>query len=604
MEIKESDSVTSIKFGKMYYSQIIRFLYNNSLSINFILVLNLIYEVANSVMPLIDGYILNSISIDNSINNVIFWAQVKFALVLTLFLLVKVRKKFPSEDHHIEHFRKIFYRNLLDKDVEFFDNIKPQILNSILCDDIYAIKAFMPCNIELFILSIAKFIFCFISLICISWELFLIQMISFFYNFYYTSKSGSNTCDEFYKLYDIRNHRVSESLLNINLVKAFSTEKKHIKIFNTTTDELVKILNIFFNREMESEKSIFAEGVSIFEMICAGKMIINRTIGIGDYYKFQVLSRICRDIVGIISNQVSHFRKEYHKVNRIFQIMEYVPKIFNTHSTCSNKLVETVTDRKILEKTKFYGEIKFVNVDFYFPTRPKSKILNNLNFSTKKGEVLGFVSSSGTGKSTIVSLIHRLYDPSSGSIFIDGQNIKNYDLSYLHSKIGYVPQEAPLFSLTIKENILYGVNSNSKISDEKLFDIIKKANCEFIFDSRIFPNCLDTPISSTNISGGQKQRIAIARALIKDAKILIFDEATSALDSESETQILSAIDNIVRDGEITTIIIAHRLSTIKNCSRIIALKHGEVIEEGDHTTLMNKNGFYKQLIDSQIVKEY
>lgn len=207
---------------------------------------------------------------------------------------------------------------------------------------------------------------------------------------------------------------------------------------------------------------------------------------------------------------------------------------------------------------------------------------------------------SGSGKSTISNLIQRFYDPDDGNIFIDNINIKDFNLDWLHRNIGFVSQEPILCNGSIEYNITYGVKEYTK---NKLEEICELANVnKFLKDKRLFPDGLKTMVGErgTNVSGGQKQRIAIARAIMKDVKILIFDEATSALDAESESEVQSALDNIIKTKQITTIIIAHRLSTIRNANKIIFLNKGEIVESGTHEELLELNGEYKKLVAKQL----
>lgn len=243
------------------------------------------------------------------------------------------------------------------------------------------------------------------------------------------------------------------------------------------------------------------------------------------------------------------------------------------------------------------GVISFDHVSFSYPTRPAVNIFEDLTFSVPPGTNVAIVGPSGGGKSTISSLLLRFYDPTAGSIKINGVDIKTMNLKSLRRRIGVVAQEPVLFSGTIAENIAYGVPKAS------LIDIIraaKRANCNFISD---FPDGLETPVGARGamLSGGQKQRIAIARALLKDPDILILDEATSALDAESETLVNEALSRLMR-GESTTISIAHRLSTIKRSDTIIVLgTDGKVAEQGTFRELSNKkDGHFKRLMEWQL----
>ncbi|XP_032108925.1 phosphatidylcholine translocator ABCB4 isoform X4 [Sapajus apella] len=240
------------------------------------------------------------------------------------------------------------------------------------------------------------------------------------------------------------------------------------------------------------------------------------------------------------------------------------------------------------------GNLEFNDVHFSYPSRANIKILKGLNLKVQSGQTVALVGSSGCGKSTMVQLIQRLYDPDEGTINIDGQDIRNFNVSYLREIIGVVNQEPVLFSTTIAENIRYG---RGNVTMDEIKKAVKEANAyEFIMK---LPQKFDTLVGErgAQLSGGQKQRIAIARALVRNPKILLLDEATSALDTESEAEVQAALDK-AREGR-TTIVIAHRLSTVRNADVIAGFEDGVIVEQGNHSELMKKEGVYLKLVNMQ-----
>jgi ATP-binding cassette, subfamily B (MDR/TAP), member 1 len=236
---------------------------------------------------------------------------------------------------------------------------------------------------------------------------------------------------------------------------------------------------------------------------------------------------------------------------------------------------------------------------FDFSFRRKTKALRNVNIKFERGKVTALVGPSGSGKSTIVQLIERFYDPQEGEILIDGVNFKDISLRDFRSKVGYVGQEPVLFNQTIRENLQYG---NPDATEEDMMIALKKANAAKVIER--LPEGLDTIVGAQGgqLSGGEKQRIALARAFVKNPSVLILDEATSALDRKCEEEVQEAIDTFHNgDFNITTIVIAHRLSTIINSDKIVVLKEGQVIEEGDHKSLLKQhpNGVYSTLVRTQ-----
>lgn len=235
------------------------------------------------------------------------------------------------------------------------------------------------------------------------------------------------------------------------------------------------------------------------------------------------------------------------------------------------------------------GKVEFENVFFSYEDK---LVLEGINLQVKQGEVLAIVGPSGNGKTTIINLIPRLYDPNSGKIMIDGYDIKQVKIQGLRQQIGIVPQEIILFSGTVKENIAYGkIDANF----DEIVESARAANAhEFITN---LPDKYDTQIGEhgVKLSGGQRQRLAIARAIIRKPKILILDEATSALDSESETLIQASLAEIMKHQ--TTIVIAHRLSTVINADKIAVLDKGKIVELGTHQELLKQGGLYSKLYD-------
>ncbi|KAL0372332.1 UNVERIFIED_CONTAM: putative multidrug resistance protein [Sesamum calycinum] len=270
---------------------------------------------------------------------------------------------------------------------------------------------------------------------------------------------------------------------------------------------------------------------------------------------------------------------------RIFEMIDRVPEIDSEN-----------------DKGKVYanvrGQIEFREVYFSYPSRKDEPVFQGLSLKVKPGEKVGLVGGSGSGKSTIVSLIERFYDPVKGDILLDGHRIKRLQLKWLRSQFGLVNQEPVLFATSIKKNILFGKK------DAPLELVIKAAKAANAHDFIVeFPQGYDTQVGQLGVqlSGGQKQRIAIARALLRDPRILLLDEATSALDAQSESVVQEAIDQASQGR--TTLLIAHRLSSIRNVDKIMVLKSGRVVESGSHDELMQMNhgegGIYSQMVRLQ-----
>ncbi|CAG9761759.1 unnamed protein product [Ceutorhynchus assimilis] len=265
---------------------------------------------------------------------------------------------------------------------------------------------------------------------------------------------------------------------------------------------------------------------------------------------------------------------------KVFQVLDSEPEMHK--------------QQDVGKRPDFTSDIVFENVKFRYPSRPEVQVLKGINLEVSFGETVALVGHSGSGKSTVIQLMQRFYDPNSGMITVDGVNLKDINLSYLRQNVGVVSQEPSLFAATIAENIRYGKLTATM---EEIIAAAKKANAHKFITN--MPHGYQTVIGErgAQLSGGQKQRVAIARALIKTPNLLLLDEATSALDTASEVEVQQALDSIT--GECTKIVVAHRLSTIRNANRIVVFDKGDIVEEGSHRKLMEAKGAYYNMVSSQ-----
>lgn len=240
------------------------------------------------------------------------------------------------------------------------------------------------------------------------------------------------------------------------------------------------------------------------------------------------------------------------------------------------------------------GKIAFDNVSFSYPTRPDTQALRNFSLTVSPGETVAVVGPSGAGKSTLFQLAQRFYDPQAGSVRIDGVALPSADPEDIRQRMALVPQETVLFAASARDNLRYG---KWEATDEEIWEAARVANAEKFL--RALPDGLDSFMgeAGTRLSGGQRQRISIARALLRNTPILLLDEATSALDAESEKLVQDALDHLMKDR--TTIVIAHRLATVRSADRIIVMDEGRIVEQGDHDSLIAKNGLYARLAELQ-----
>ncbi|KAI9846407.1 MAG: ATP-binding cassette permease mdl1 [Sclerophora amabilis] len=379
--------------------------------------------------------------------------------------------------------------------------------------------------------------------------------------------------------------KISEERLgNVRTSQAFAGEMLEVGRYNK------QVKKIFFLGRKEAlisatffSTTAFAGNMTILALLyVGGSMVKSGAISIGDLSSFLMYAVYAGSSLFGLSGFYSELMKGVGAASRLFELQDRNPTI---PATVGTKVVSA------------RGPITFQNVSFHYPTRPAVPIFRDLDFEIPQGTNVAIVGPSGGGKSTIASLLLRFYNPTTGKVLINGQDVSLMNVKSLRRKIGVVAQEPVLFSGTIADNISYGVPHATRA---EINTAARKANCQFIKD---FPEGLETFVGArgAQLSGGQKQRIAIARALIKNPDILILDEATSALDAESETLVNSALAALLR-GNNTTISIAHRLSTIKRSDRIIVLSSdGKVAQQGSYKEISsNPNGAFTKLMEWQM----
>lgn len=375
-----------------------------------------------------------------------------------------------------------------------------------------------------------------------------------------------------------------EFFSGIRVVKAYALEDNQKKVFEELSQKSrdknlsLATVNAFFGPLM-----ILLIGLSNLIVIYAGGMMfINGKIeSIGTIAEFILYINMLTWPVASIGWVSSLIQEAEASQKRINEFLKVEPEIKN-----HNK-----------EETPIEGNIEFKNVSFTYQDT-NIKALNNISFTLEKGKTLAILGKTGSGKSTILSLLSRLYDINDGEILIDGKNITQLNLENLRKQTGIVPQDAFLFSDTIKNNIKFG---NENASDDDIITAAKKA--EVHKNIIKFSKGYDTMLGERGVtlSGGQKQRVSIARAIIKNPLIYMFDDCLSAVDTETEEKILSNLFSISEDK--TTIIVSHRVSSAKNADFIIILDNGEIIQQGTHNQLINKEGYYKELYLKQLTEK-
>uniref|UniRef100_A0A7N8XC70 ATP-binding cassette, sub-family B (MDR/TAP), member 4 n=1 Tax=Mastacembelus armatus TaxID=205130 RepID=A0A7N8XC70_9TELE len=491
----------------------------------------------------------------------------------------------------VKHIRKLFFHRIMQQDIGWFDVTETGELNTRLTDDVYKIQEGIGDKVGMLIQAFSTFFSSFIIGFFKGWKLTLVLLAvspALGISAALFSKVLASFTSKEQTAYAKAGAVAEEVLSAIRTVFAFSGQEREIKRYQKNLENAKK---------MGIKKAISANIALGFTFLMiylsyalafwyGSTLILSKEYTIGNVLTVFFVVLIGVFTVGQTSPNITTFASARGAAHKVYSIIDRIPSI-DSYSEDGFK------------PDFNQGNIELKNIHFCYPSRPDVKVLNNMSLSVKSGETFALVGSSGCGKSTTIQLLLRFYDPQEGSISIDGHDIRSLNIRYLREMIGVVSQEPILFATTIAENIRYG---RPDVTQQEIEQAAKEANAyDFIMN---LPDKFETLVGDrgTQMSGGQKQRIAIARALVRNPKILLMDEATSALDAESETIVQAALDK-VRQGR-TTIIVAHRLSTIRNADVIAAFQNGKIVELGTHSQLMKEQGVYHTLVTTQVTHTY
>uniref|UniRef100_A0A7N8YA32 ATP-binding cassette, sub-family B (MDR/TAP), member 4 n=1 Tax=Mastacembelus armatus TaxID=205130 RepID=A0A7N8YA32_9TELE len=529
----------------------------------------------------------HSASILSSSSYAIYYSIMGAVVIVAAYLQVSLWT--VAAGRQVKHIRKLFFHRIMQQDIGWFDVNKTAELNTRLTDDVYKIQEGIGDKVGMLIQAFSTFFSSFIIGFSKGWKLTLVLLAvspALGISGALFSKVLASFTSKEQTAYAKAGAVAEEVLSAIRTVFAFSGQEREIKRYQKNLEDAKK---------MGIKKAISASialGFSFLMVYLAytlgfwygSTLILSKEYTIGNVLTVFFVVLIGVFTVGQTFPNITTFASARGAAHKVYSIIDRIPSI-DSYSEDGFK------------PDFFQGNIEFKNIHFCYPSRIDVKVLNNMSLSVKSGETFALVGSSGCGKSTTIQLLLRFYDPQEGSISIDGHDIRSLNIRYLREMIGVVSQEPILFATTIAENIRYG---RPDVTQQEIEQAAKEANA-YDFIMNLPDQKFETLVGGrgTQMSGGQKQRIAIARALVRNPKILLMDEATSALDAESETIVQAALDK-VRQGR-TTIIVAHRLSTIRNADVIAAFQNGKIVELGTHSQLLEKHGVYHMLVTTQVI---
>ncbi|HUS86506.1 MAG TPA: ABC transporter transmembrane domain-containing protein [Bacteroidales bacterium] len=512
-------------------------------------------------------------------------------IIQSLFSYFRIRLFVNVGEKTLADIRLKTYNHMIRLPVKFYEKHRVGELNSRISSDISLLQETLTSTLADFLRQIVIIVGGITLLVITSLKLTLfmlaiipaIVLLAVFFGRYIrrlSKQAQSEVANS--------NTIVEETLQGIQSVKAYTNEFFEMIRYGKKTKEIARIgMKSGRYRGAFSAFMILGMFGAMVAVIWRGATLLSAgSINAGQLFSFVIYT-------GFIAGTIGGLASVYTQIQRFIGATEDLFKIFGEEEEELTEIAGPIGQENLLT-----GKVFFDNVSFAYPGRPDEEVLKNVSFEINPNQIVALVGISGSGKTTITSLILRLYDIEKGRILFNGKDSTYYSLSALRKQISLVPQDIFLFGGTIQENIAYG---KPDASDDEIVEAAYRANAmEFI---ERFPDGMDTVVGErgTQLSGGQRQRIAIARAVLKDPRILILDEATSSLDSESERLVQDALEKLMVDR--TSIVIAHRLSTIRKADQIFVIDKGCLVERGTHEQLMNvSNGIYRTLSELQYLK--
>ena len=552
-------------------------------------VLGFIYSVLNVGLGVLGVYVLSKVfdGIEGNVTKQVVLKSLIIAVGYGLILLCSGISNYIRNVYLVQGANEIYvriqmqvYDHIQSLPIRYFDNMPAGSVVSRITSDVNQIRTFFVSTFVQILIIVMKVVFSYIVLFTVDYRfgLFMLALLPIMYivlKIY--NKLTLDSIQGYRRKFSESNGIINENYQNLEIIKAFNREKASIEDWNTHNEERYK-----YWKKLNVVDSLLLHNITgVFRVIIF--------IGIIYYYAYSHFNGVFGVTLGMVYLFINYTTDIIYRIaDFTMGISNYVRAIGAANNIQEILKLDIEKDIEMAEVGDFRGNISFKDVSFAY--KDDNYVLNNLNIEIKENQTVAFVGHTGSGKSTIMNLIVKFYDVSKGTLEINGKNINEYSREYLREKTAIVLQDSFLFDGTLLENIT--PNGNRRTAKEAL----EKVGGDFILKTKSLDSKVE--IGGSNFSTGEKQLICLARALAKNPKILILDESTANIDSETEQSVGYAIEKL-KQGR-TTLIIAHRLSTIKNADNIVVLDKGRVVESGTHDELINLNGIYKKMYDTQI----
>ena len=507
-------------------------------------------------------------------------------LYSAIFTLVSRRLKFTI--------RNALFEKILAQDVAYFDGTETGRLISCLTNDLdlmmSPIQTSLSSLLSNFLLLIGGLIMCLIKSYRLSMLAFVtVGPISFLWNQYAVWSKG--LAREMISFWAEGNGIASQALSQIRTVKAFGCEDRVLKKYSEANQHALDcgVKDAWGNGLTSALTGYLDLGAGIMILYFGGLLVYSGEMSVGELVTFQLFYNMLNNSYQNLQGLVTSFTRSAAGAEKIFSLWDSNPDIDPQRGHSIDWDVQ--------------GKLELKDVTFYYQMRPDNIVLNKFNLEIGAGKTLALVGRSGGGKSTIINLLLRFYDPREGKIVLDGRDYDSLKVREMRSLFGVVTQETELFPLTVEENIAYGLDKD-EYTMEDVVNAAKKAHAhDFITEMK---DGYDTRIGErgNRLSGGQRQRLAIARVFLRKPKIILLDEATASLDEHSQEAVQQALGDLIKESNATVVLVAHRLSTVVNADSICVIDKGTVLEQGNHEELVAQGGIYASMVEKQLKKKH